>query len=103
MDLKTDWKEILGNLKSDLPDADSPNNPNNPTPLRYKVFYERKGRNGKPATIIEVENLAEEELAKLARHLKTRLGIGGSVSGNEILLQGDQREKIKPIISSFPR
>lgn len=57
------------------------------------VVYERKGRGGKSATIIEgfPETFSDDEIATLASRLKSALGIGGSSRGGEILLQGDQR------------
>lgn len=56
--------------------------------------YEKKGRNGKPVTIIEGFLGNEAELKFLAKKIKTQLGIGGSEKDKSIIIQGNNREKI---------
>jgi translation initiation factor 1 len=64
------------------------------------LFFERKGRAGKEATIIECDStLSDNEVATLGGDLKRALGTGGSVRGNEILLQGDRRAKLREILT----
>lgn len=62
------------------------------------VIMERKGRAGKTATIITDFTMPDDELQALARQLKTKLGTGGSVRGNEILIQGDRRAQVMEIL-----
>lgn len=63
------------------------------------LFFERKGRGGKEATIIAgMEDWPEEEVKVLAAKLKARLGTGGSARGGEILLQGDRRDALRNIL-----
>ncbi|MDE5773460.1 MAG: translation initiation factor, partial [Muribaculaceae bacterium] len=107
-----DWKDILSGLQDSMgqpgdteseiePSADTIPETEKPTGKRPKlnIFYEKKGRNGKPATIItgfdsdREESLCEAE--QLASMLKKRLGCGGSARGGEILLQGDRREQLR--------
>lgn len=106
-----DWKDALGALMAEgsLPDAGNPATeaqPSAPAPKDKKpvlnVVFERKGRGGKSATIIEgFGSMPDDEVAALAARLKSKLGIGGSSRGGEILLQGDQRKgKLKELLSA---
>lgn len=66
-----------------------------------KVITDRKGRKGKTATIIEGFIIAQEEVEKIAKVLKQKLGVGGSVREGEILIQGEHKEAVKNILSSL--
>lgn len=57
------------------------------------IIYERKGRAGKPATIISGFGDDCPELPVLASSMKQKMGCGGSARGGEILLQGDRRQE----------
>lgn len=61
---------------------------------RLDIVYERKGRAGKPATIIAgfSEDFPDDEIERLAASMKKSMGCGGSCRGGEILLQGDRRD-----------
>ena len=61
--------------------------------------YEK--RKGKPVTILEGYNGSDEDLKKLAKLLKSRLSVGGSVKKEQILLQGDYRDKIMIILEEI--
>ena len=54
--------------------------------------YEK--RNGKPITLIEGYTGADADFKVLAKELKTRLGVGGTVKKEKIIIQGDYRDKI---------
>lgn len=60
--------------------------------------YEKKGRNGKPVTILENYNGAEEDLKQLAKEIKSKLGVGGSAKDGIIVIQGNYRDKIMDIL-----
>lgn len=63
-----------------------------PEEQRLKIWLETKQRGGKVVTIIEgYQGAGAEDLAK---KLKNHCGTGGSVKDQEILVQGDNREKI---------
>lgn len=60
--------------------------------------FEKKGRNGKPVTLIEGFEGSEEELKTISKKIKTTLGIGGSEKDGIIVIQGDNRDKIMKIL-----
>lgn len=57
-----------------------------------------KGRNGKPVTLITGLPLGGTELKALAKQLKNRCGVGGSIEGQDILIQGDNRALLKSLL-----
>ena len=58
-----------------------------------KIFID-KNRNGKTAVIIKNFIGDQSQLKSLAKYLKQKCSVGGSVKENEIIIQGDIREKI---------
>jgi len=60
-----------------------------------KIGRETKGRKGKGVTLISGLNLAEDELKKIAKQLKTLCGSGGTIKNGVIEIQGDHRETVK--------
>lgn len=60
-----------------------------------RIRKETKGRGGKAVSIVTGLPLAGAQLKALAKVLKQRCGVGGSVKGDEIEIQGDQREVLK--------
>ena len=65
-------------------------------PARAVVRYERKGRGGKEATVIEQLALSTRERAEWLLGLKQALGCGGTLEGEALVLQGDQRARVRP-------
>ena len=63
--------------------------------------FEKKGRNGKPVTLIEGFEGTEEELKQISKKIKTTLGIGGSEKDGIIVIQGDNRDKILKILQDM--
>ena len=63
-----------------------------------RIYLERK-RGGKILTVIRgyVGNI--QNFNELARELKKSCGVGGSVKNNEILIQGNVREKVLSILT----
>ena len=55
-------------------------------------------RRGKPHTVLQGYTGADEDFKKLARELKTTLGVGGSVKDDCIVIQGDFRDRIIEIL-----
>jgi translation initiation factor 1 len=65
-----------------------------------RLARETKGRKGAGVTLVTGLPLADPELAKLAKTLKSRCGVGGAVKDGVIELQGDQRTKLKPLLEA---
>ena len=64
------------------------------------IILDKKGRNGKKATIIANLSLDDETLKQLASDLKRECSVGGSASGGEILIQGEMREREHEYLNS---
>ena len=66
-----------------------------------EAHYSVKGRAGTPVIILKgFSGLNKEDLKNLAKPIKNKLGIGGSIKNNEILFQGNNRDKIISILES---
>src|SRR5688500_5939756 len=65
-----------------------------PAQQKLKVRLDTKHRAGKAVTLIEGFNGKEEDLEDLGKKLKSFCGTGGSAKDGEIIVQGDQREKV---------
>jgi len=65
-----------------------------PAQQKLKVRLDIKHRAGKAVTLIEGFVGKEEDLHDLGKKLKTFCGTGGSARDREIIIQGDQREKV---------
>jgi len=63
-----------------------------------KVLIDRKQRKGKSVTLITGFIGAEDDLKILAKELKTKCGVGGSVKDQEIIIQGEFKEKVYQLL-----
>ncbi|MFK5880074.1 MAG: translation initiation factor [Flavobacteriaceae bacterium] len=62
------------------------------------IFCKYEKRKGKPITILEGYTGATEDFKKLAKEIKTTLSVGGSFKNDQIIIQGDYRNKIMEIL-----
>ncbi|UAY54966.1 translation initiation factor [Arachidicoccus terrestris] len=79
-------------FKMDAPEEDTQTPAANIQKLR--IWLETKNRGGKAATVIKGFSGHEADLKELGKKLKNFLGTGGAVKDREIIIQGDQREKV---------
>ena len=107
--MEKDWKDALNALRGSLDptppledekiEPEETNNKFQKQPLH--IITDKKGRNGKIATIIEGFTIDQDEVESIARQLKQKLGVGGSVRDGEILIQGDHKETIKKFLNNL--
>lgn len=69
-----------------------------PEKQNLKVVLDTKQRAGKTVTLIQGFIGSEEDLKELAKLLKNKCGVGGSVKDGQILIQGAFKEKILAIL-----
>lgn len=61
---------------------------------KLKVCLETRHRAGKTVTLVEGFKGTAADADLLGKELKNSCGTGGSVKGSEIIIQGDQRDKV---------
>src|ERR1044072_5269800 len=61
---------------------------------KLKIRLDTKHRAGKAVTLVEGFVGTDEDLQDLGKKLKNFCGTGGSAKDGEIIVQGDQREKV---------
>jgi translation initiation factor 1 len=67
---------------------------------RVKVRREVAGRRGKAVTTVSGVPVDDAELKELAGKRKKRCGVGGSVKGGVIEIQGDHRDVVVEILKA---
>ena len=65
-----------------------------PKQQKLRIRLDTKHRGGKAVTLVEGFIGKEEDLEDLGKKLKNYCGTGGSAKDSEIIIQGDQRDKV---------
>ncbi len=101
--MDNDWKKRLGMVYSTNPEYqfDSGEEEQETAPPNQQQLYvslDKKNRKGKRVTLVEGFRGNTEELKSLAKELKSKCGVGGSVDDGTILIQGDFRDRILSLL-----
>ena len=67
---------------------------------RVVVRVQRSGRGGKEVTVVEQLAVGAAERDAWLKALKTALGCGGTVEGDTLVLQGDQRKRLPALLTA---
>lgn len=102
-----DWKDRLGVVYSTNPDfkyetsavEEAETLP--PDKQKLIVSIDRRARAGKQVTLVSGFVGSSDDLAALAKTLKTKCGVGGSAKDGEIIIQGDWRDRIVTLLKSM--
>lgn len=65
---------------------------------KLRILLDKSGRAGKTVTLVDGFSGPSSALETLGKEIKNHCGTGGSVKDGQILIQGDQRQKIAAIM-----
>ncbi|HEA23381.1 MAG TPA: translation initiation factor [Pricia antarctica] len=96
-----DLKDQLKNLFPEHEPTEETNSPDTEEDIWLQddpILCKYEKRKGKPITILDGYTGAQSDFKKLAKELKTELGVGGSFKNEKIIIQGDYRDRIMQIL-----
>ena len=99
-----DWKKRLDIVYSTNPDYNyDKENDNDVESLPegkqlLRISLDKRNRKGKAVTLITGFVGSDDDIIELGKLLKTKCGVGGSTKDGEIIVQGDQRNKVLEIL-----
>ncbi|HEX5669619.1 MAG TPA: translation initiation factor [Chitinophagaceae bacterium] len=70
-----------------------------PEKQKLRINYETKHRGGKAVTLVTGFKGTMEDMEELGKKIKQYCGTGGSVKDGEIIIQGDQRAKVRDYLT----
>ena len=71
-----------------------------PARVRCVLRLEKKGRGGKTVTVVAGLPRNTAFLGALASELKRACGTGGTAAQESVEIQGDQRERLRPLLAA---
>ena len=101
---ENDWKDRLGVVYSTSDkfsydyDNDAEAETLSASAQKLVVSLDKKQRGGKQVTLVTGFIGLEDDLKKLGKMLKTKCGVGGSAKNDEIIIQGDFRNRVKELL-----
>ena len=66
--------------------------------LHFELHFSKKGRSGKIVTLVKGIDIDKDTLEYISKKLKRKLSVGGSIKDGEIIIQGNNRDKIEEIL-----
>ncbi len=69
-----------------------------PEKQNLRVTLDSKQRNGKTVILVQGFVGTDDDLKDLAKLLKNKCGVGGSVKDGQIIIQGELKEKVLAIL-----
>ena len=100
----SDWKQRLGMVYSTNPDFKYDNGePEQASTLApdkqiLRVWRDTHGRAGKVATVVRGFVGSDSDLEELSKLLKRKIGVGGAAKDGEIIIQGENRDRVLQIL-----
>lgn len=98
MDLQEQLKKLFPNHEVSQETEETQTEPHKLYVQKEPMICKFEKRNGKPTTIISGYEGTDEDFKMLAKEIKSKLAVGGSFKDNEIIIQGDYRDKIMKIL-----
>jgi translation initiation factor 1 len=104
MSKKNDWKKRDGIVYSTESNFDYSYQQSEeastlpPQQQNLRVMLDKSMRAGKQVTLVTGFIGTATDLEQLGKLLKSKCGVGGSVKDNEVIIQGDHREKLVQIL-----
>ena len=91
----SDLGGLVYSTNSDYDNAPADDSADNESIIQHlEAHYVKKGRGGKAVVIVSGFEGTDSALNDMAKRLKQHCATGGSVKDGEIIIQGNQRDKI---------
>ena len=97
----SDLKSLISESEQSSVNSLSTNKKNQSMKQSLEAHYSIKGRAGKPVTLIKGFKGTKNQIKDLAKLLKNKCGVGGSIKDGNIIIQGQYRDKITLILTEM--